>query len=334
MILRLMRFLLFFFSASVISKADAQRIVIMLQQKQSTSLRGLSVVDDNVAWVSGSKGCVGITTDGGKSWHWQIVAGYEKADFRDIEAFSAKEAIIMSSGTPALILKTTNGGASWNLAYRNDNKAYFFDAMDFYKSKHGWVLGDPIDSQFLLLETNDAGNTWVERKDIAPLAIKDEAAFAASGTCLRTVGNKILIVTGGSVSRIIMIKGKKQQALQLPLKQGLSSQGAFSLAVSRKHYVITGGDYNNDKNSELISCIINNNIINEPHKGPSGYQSGVEHIGGINYLSTGTSGSNLSTDNGKNWVRIDTVSFNVCRKAKKGKLVLLAGNNGKIAVLK
>lgn len=144
--------LLFFlcFSADV----QAQKIQL-LQQDTATSIRGLSVVDNQVAWASGSRGHVAITTNGGKNWNWQQVKGFEKSDFRDVEAFSAKEAIIMSSGTPALILKTTNGGVNWQVVYRNDDKAWFLDDMTFVSKKHGYVLGDPIAGKFVLLETKD-----------------------------------------------------------------------------------------------------------------------------------------------------------------------------------
>src|ERR1700731_4933820 len=97
---------------SIANNLKAQAITV-LQQGKPTSIRGLSVVDDNVAWISGSKGYIAITIDGGKNWNWQQVKGFEKSDFRDIEAFSDKEAIIMSSGTPALILKTIDGGINW-----------------------------------------------------------------------------------------------------------------------------------------------------------------------------------------------------------------------------
>src|ERR1700743_2866941 len=74
--------------------------ITLLQQGRPTSIRGLSVVDDSVAWLSGSKGTLALTRNGGKTWDWQQVKGFEKSDFRDIEAFSGREAIIMSSGTP------------------------------------------------------------------------------------------------------------------------------------------------------------------------------------------------------------------------------------------
>src|SRR5258708_2562264 len=91
--------------------------IVQLQTGKPTSIRGLSVVDDSVAWISGSRGYISITRDGGKNWSWTQVKGFEKADFRDIEAFSAKTAVIMSSGTPALVLKTTDGGATWQEKY-------------------------------------------------------------------------------------------------------------------------------------------------------------------------------------------------------------------------
>src|SRR6202166_938222 len=126
--------LLLLFSVSILKAQHIEQ----LQEGKPTSIRGLSVVDDNVAWISGSKGYIAITNDGVKTWNWQQVKGFEKSDFRDIEAFSDKEAIIMSSGTPALILKTIDGGVNWEVKYRNADTAYFFDAMDFAERKHGY----------------------------------------------------------------------------------------------------------------------------------------------------------------------------------------------------
>ena len=106
------------------AKLRAQSITL-LQHGRSTSIRGLSVVNDSIAWVSGSSGYISITLNGGKTWKWSQVKGYEKADFRDIEAFSDKEAIIMSSGTPALIMKTIDGGSTWHVKYSNTDTTYF-----------------------------------------------------------------------------------------------------------------------------------------------------------------------------------------------------------------
>src|SRR5689334_985623 len=73
----------------------------ILTQGTKTSIRGLSVVNDAVAWASGSNGTIGRTGDGGKTWKWLTVKGFEKRDFRDIEAFDATTAIIMAVDAPA-----------------------------------------------------------------------------------------------------------------------------------------------------------------------------------------------------------------------------------------
>jgi photosystem II stability/assembly factor-like uncharacterized protein len=312
--------------------------VALVEQDRPCSIRGLSVVNNKVAWVSGNKGHVAISVNGGKRWQWQQLKGYEQSDFRDIEAFSDKEAIVMSSGTPALILKTKDGGLSWQEVYRNNDQAYFLDAMDFTPDgKYGFILGDPIGNKFLLLQTTDGGASWQNMKHM-PAAQPGEAAFAASGTCLRVSKDKIVsVVTGGATSRLLTFYNTDTtwQALIIPIAQGKPSQGAFSL--SDDGAVIVGGDYSNDKRRDSVSFNFSKTQIvatigNTP--GPAGYQSCVEWLGKKHYLATGTSGTNVSADGGTHWKQVDTNSFNVCRKAKKGNLILLAGDKGKIGIFK
>jgi len=328
------RYLLATFVLSMmIGRLNAQKIQVV-ETGKPVSIRGLSVVNNKIAWLSSSSGYTAITRDGGHTWQWQQVKGFEKADFRDIEAFSDKEAIIMSSGTPALILKTTDGGANWQLKYRNDDKAYFLDAMDFSNKKHGLILGDPIDKKFLLLETNDGGDSWHKFANL-PDAEEGEAAFAASGTCFRISygGDYFSIVTGGTVARhLVLEKPFKEWAYyDLPITHGQASNGAFS--VSEGGVVIVGGNYSSPKYADSVSCTFSGHppyVKSRP--GPAGYQSCVELITPQTYLSTGTPGSNISVDHGQSWRQIDTTNFNVCRKAKYGKLVLLAGDKGKIGI--
>lgn len=326
--------------------AKAQHIQV-LQQEKPTSIRGLSVVDDSTAWISGSRGTIAITNDGGKTWDWKQVKGFEKSDFRDIEAFSSKEAIIMSSGTPALVLKTTDGGETWQEKYKNTDTAYFFDAMDFDTPKHGLVLGDPIKGKFVLMETNDGGETWHPFKN-PPDALPGEAAFAASGTCLRNSEGFIYIVTGGTTSRLLIMRpdAEKWLTFNLQIKHGKASQGAFSISPNVGSTVIVGGDYQKDHATDSVTLYWLYSSTNSyrdtylPSSPPAGYQSCVERISegagifDVTFLSTGTPGSNITTDGGKTWTKIDGISYNVCRKARKGKLVLLAGDRGRIGIFK
>ncbi|QQL48341.1 YCF48-related protein [Mucilaginibacter ginkgonis] len=321
----------------LISTRSGAQHITLLQQNKPTSIRGLSVVDDKVAWISGSKGYVALTKDGGQTWAWQQVKGYEASDFRGIEAFSKDEAVIMSSGTPAVILKTVDGGVTWQLKYKSIDSAYFFDAIAFVNDKHGFILGDPINDKFLILETKDGGNTWAEYAN-KPVALKGQASFAASGTCLRLLGNeKVGIVTGGSVAELITLAVNGDWVhQQLPLSSGQPSKGAFSITINGRRRVAVGGDYKDDKNNDSTACY-SDDFGKTWHLSktlPAGYQSCVEYLSNKTLLSTGTSGSNISFDDGITWSKFDDNSFNVCRKAKKGKLVLLAGNDGRIAMYK
>ncbi len=138
--------------------SSAQTIKI-LTSGEKTSIRGLSVVSDKIIWVSGSDGKVGRSLDGGETWKWSNVKGFEKTDFRDIEAFDANTAIIMGIAEPTYILKTVNGGTTWKVVYENKTKGMFLDAMEFYNKKNGIVIGDPIENTFFLAKTFDGGNT-------------------------------------------------------------------------------------------------------------------------------------------------------------------------------
>src|SRR5262245_16185473 len=78
------------------SMVDAQWQQQTIQS--DADFRGLSVVSGQVAWVSGTKGTYGRTGDGGKTWLVGAVPGAEQLDFRDVEAFGANTAYLMSAG--------------------------------------------------------------------------------------------------------------------------------------------------------------------------------------------------------------------------------------------
>src|SRR5688500_9143871 len=60
--------------------------------------RGLSVVNEKVVWASGTGGSVIRTIGGGKTWKVMEVPGAIKLDFRDVEAFDANIAYVLSIG--------------------------------------------------------------------------------------------------------------------------------------------------------------------------------------------------------------------------------------------
>jgi BNR/Asp-box repeat len=308
----------------------------------NTNLRGLSVVNDNVIWVSGSNGTVGRSLNAGKNWNWMIVKGFEKKEFRDIEAFDANTAVIIAVDSPAYILKTTDGGDTWKVVYENRTKGMFLDAMDFSDYANGLVLGDPIDNKIFLAYTTNNGSDWKELTSDTerPKADSGEAFFAASGTNIRLYrdGN-YYIVSGGTQSRLIM----NYEALLLPVVQGKETAGANSIdiydngnpAKASKRVIIVGGDFGLPNATEK-NCFYTTNrgkTWKAPKIPPHGYRSCVEYLSQKDILTCGINGVDYSSDGGKSWKWISKEGFHVCRIARNGSAVFLAGENGKVAKL-
>ncbi|MFT3701623.1 MAG: oxidoreductase [Agriterribacter sp.] len=317
----------------------AQKIEV-IESGKKTSLRGLSVVDDKVIWVSGSNGTTGRSVDGGITWKWMQVKGFEQSDFRDIEAFDGVTAIIMAIAEPAYILKTHDGGESWQVVFEDHRKGMFLDAMEFWNEQSGIVIGDPIDGKIFVARTFDEGNHWQLLPDSSyPVAATGEAMFASSGTNIRAISlSEAVFVTGGVKSRIF-IRDKK---IDLPLMQGKESTGANSLAVYNglkrkpaKNMVVVGGDFAGDSIATKNCAISNDEGLTWkiPATPPHGYRSCVEYINQKKLITCGTSGVDISEDGGMTWKLISTDSFHACRKAKKGTAVFLSGRDGKIAKL-
>ncbi|MBK7883598.1 MAG: oxidoreductase, partial [Chitinophagaceae bacterium] len=289
----------------------------LLTSGTKTSIRGLSVVNDKIVWVSGSNGMVGKSMDGGATWKWLTVKGFEQTDFRDIEAFDAVTAVIMGIAEPAYILKTVDGGESWKVVFENKDKGMFLDAMEFWNEQSGIVLGDPINNKVFIARTFDGGNTWKSiPEQYKPAADSGEACFASSGTNVRALNKQEAVFISGGLKSNLFLRDKK---IHLPIVQGTETTGANSIAVKNKNvFVVVGGDFMT-KDSTAKNCFITKDAGKSwvaPITAPHGYRSCVEYINKTNWVCTGLNGVDYSTDDGVNWKWISTEGFHVSRKAK------------------
>jgi len=300
-----------------------------------SSFRGLSVVNDSVAWVSGSKGWVGRTTNRGLHWEFNQVPGYETLDFRSLYAFNDSTALIANAGSPAYILRTTNCGKSWQAVYTNTAAEIFIDGVDFWNKLEGVMYGDPIDGHMFLLFTKDGGKTWHEPAlETRPKLKEGEASFAASGTGIRCYDKKRLVIaTGGKTSRLFISdnRGKIWRNATPPAQQGKESAGIFSIAFqSSKAGVVVGGDFAIDSLKIRNAFYTNDSgkTWKEAERVPSGYRECVEYLSVNTLVTTGPTGTEYSTDGGKHWLPLsDEKGFHVVRKARTGNWIVIAGNN-------
>ncbi len=318
---------------TAIIQLPAQSVQV-LTAGTKTSLRGLSVVDDNVVWVSGSMGTVGRSLNGGTTWEWLKVKGFDSTDFRDIEAFDATTAVIMAVDAPAYMLRTVDAGQHWKVVYENKTKGMFLDAMEFWNEQSGIVIGDPVEGRFFIARSFDGGASWQQLPvENLPAADSGEACFASSGTNIRKLNKKEACFVSGGLRSRLFIRDKK---IELPLQQGTETTGANSIAVKNSStMIVVGGDFNT-RDSTKQNCFVTQNggqNWTAPVVPPHGYRSCVEYLGGKKWLSCGLNGVDYSTDEGKTWSWIAKEAFHVCRKAKKGKAVYFAGGGGRIGKL-
>jgi photosystem II stability/assembly factor-like uncharacterized protein len=329
-----------FLSFSSLSQYKHPKVEI-LEQGTKTNLRGLSVVNDRVIWVSGSNGTIGKSADGGKTWKWLVVKGFEQRDFRDIHAFDATTAVIIAIDAPAYVLRTVDGGQTWKTVFESKRKGMFLDALEFWNEQAGIVIGDPIDGKIFIARTFDGGDSWKEIPDqYKPRADSGEAFFAASGTNIAVLDkDEAVFVSGGIRSRVFI----RDQVIDLPIVQGKETTGANSVAVmdanrrkGGKTLIVVGGDFNNPT-SDSSNCFLSKDrgrTWKAPKEPPHGYRSCVAYLSEKHLITCGLTGVDYSTDGGHNWKLISKEGFHACGIARNGAAIFLVGSEGKIGKIK
>ena len=289
-------------------------------------LRGLSVVSANVAWVSGTRGRVGRTSDGGKTWVIDTVPGATGLDLRAIHAMDARTALVMSAGEAekgqARIYRTGDGGRTWRLVFSTEQKGVFLDALAFWDARHGIVLGDPVDGRLFFLTTDDGGRSWSRLPpDRLPQPLEGEAFFAASGSCLAVQGASNVWVGsgGGAAARVFRStdRGRTWQVSTTPVQATNASSGIFSVAFrDARHGVAVGGDYRQAHGTSPNVALSDDGgrTWRLPNGAPpSAYLSAVSFAGPSHLVAVGLGGTALSADRGETWKLVDSVAYNSAR---------------------
>ena len=306
----------------------------------TASLRAVSAaVSASVVWASGSRGTWLRTTDAGNTWQSGQVAGAGDLDFRGVRGFGDRTAILLSAGAgdKSRIYKTNDGGAHWTLLFTNPDAKGFFDAIAFWDTRRGIVVGDAVDGHMTVFTTADSGAHWMRRQ--TPPALPDEGAFAASNSCLTVRGRgDAWFGTGGPGSaRVFHSKdaGATWTVVATPIRNDGPGAGIFSIAFrDSKHGIAVGGDYSKDKEPrQNIAVTRDGGLTWTAPAGapPRGFRSAVAYVAGRKmWIATGTSGSDLSADDGASWTAFDDGSYNALSVAPGGS-VWAVGANGRIA---
>ncbi|WP_448548895.1 WD40/YVTN/BNR-like repeat-containing protein [Thalassotalea fusca] len=306
------------------------------------SLRGSAMTAQSM-WVTGSKNSVFVSNDGGKNWINRSPKLTEGSDFRDIEVFSDKHAIVMSVGTgdASKLLETKDGGVSWQILYQNTNDQGFFDSIGFWDENVGLLLGDPVDGYYVVEKTEDGGKTWRRiAKTKLPVMLDKEAAFAASGNTL-IVGEKgnAWITTGGFSASIYVSHdyGESWQRQTVPLYSETQTAGGYGLALNSQQQVfVLGGDYQQRPKNYANIAALSGNDWQAVNAGNRGLRTAMSCLPNV-CLATGKTGNDISYDQGKTWQAFDASEDKQGDKgfytaATDGQILLTAGANGRVGV--
>ena len=302
-----------------------------LASPTEVELRGLSVVSPRVVWASGMRGTVLRSTDGGDSWERDTLPGAAMLDFRAIAATSRDVAHVLSIGDSSRIYRTTDGGRTWSLRFVSTRKGSFFDAIQFWDAKHGIAMSDPVDGRFLIVTTDDGGDSWQEMPAAGmPPALQGEGGFAASGTCLIVTGERdAWLVSGGAVvARLYHSsdRGRTWTVRDTPLRAGVASAGIFSVAFRDPgHGVIAGGDYQQPTlRGRNLAVTADGGVtwtLADSASSPAGYRSAVAYLPGTKgtrLVAVGLTGTDVSRDGGATWESVDSVAYNSVAFAADG----------------
>ncbi|MFE2730019.1 WD40/YVTN/BNR-like repeat-containing protein [Streptomyces sp. NPDC059349] len=306
--------------------------------------RGLAAVSRDAAWVAGAKGTVLRTSDGGAHWRNVSPPGAGELEFRDIEAFDGRHAVVLAigEGDASRVFRTDDGGATWTESFRNPDPKAFYDCLTFFDARHGLAMSDPVDGKYRILSTRDGGRSWdVLPSEGMPAAQEGEAGFAASGQCLVSSGPRdVWLATGGAARARVLHssdRGLTWRATDAPIPAGDPARGVFGLAFrDRTHGIAVGGDYRGDQASPRASATTRDGGRTwTPSAAPvPAYRSGVTWLphSRTSALAVGPTGTDLTLDAGRTWRTVDTGSYDTADCTQDG-ACWASGEKGRIARL-
>ena len=131
----------------------------------ATELLGVDFVDAENGWAVGDAGVIYHTSDGGQSWNlqdWQysddMFCMLNGVNFIDQNNGWVVGHIPVGQTEQAVIIHTSNGGASWQVQ-STFTEYQEFSAVQFLDSNNGWVTVSYPNNQTILHSTN-GGITW------------------------------------------------------------------------------------------------------------------------------------------------------------------------------
>jgi photosystem II stability/assembly factor-like uncharacterized protein len=256
-------------------------------------------------------------------------------DLRDIHVLSDSSILAMGIASPGHIWKIKKGETEWRKVYSNMDSLVFMDGMDFWNDSVGLVYGDPLSGYHFILKTTNGGETWsrIPQENI-PENLEVEAGFAASGTGIVCKENGTAYIgLGGDKARVLISKdyGENWTVVETPMLHGSGGKGIYSMAFKdATNGIAVGGNWGNPTCDSSKIYTSDAGLTWHLSEGIQHYRSCVTYVQDDTYISTGTSGTDISYNGGANWTILDSTGFNAILFNENLKGVAI-GSFGRIA---
>jgi photosystem II stability/assembly factor-like uncharacterized protein len=301
------------------SAPDAKPSLWTMQSSGTTAnLHAIRPLSGGLAWVSGANGTILHTDDGGKTWQpCPVPPDGQGLDFRGIQAFDGTTVIAMSSGSGNLsrLYKTDDGCAHWRLLYVNPAGSGYWDVLHFMDSQYGFLVGDPVGGQFVLLDTKDGGETWTLEAQ-TELISRQSVIPASNSTLVADPDWGVRFATGGpgeaDVESTTLIGQTKMlgtwHRTRVPIAGTSPTQGIASIDFrDANRGVVVGGDFAHPEVATETAAWTDDGGAhwNASKTPPRGYRSSVQWNEEIKaFVAVGPNGADISYDDGRTWQSI------------------------------
>ena len=300
----------------------------VIYTNEDLSIRGLEIIAEDTLALAYNTGFGVLKRQGNKFDDSQMFFNFPspKQDsvfstlaFRSVAVNDALYALSIGNPGTLISLPYKNKDATISIVYTEEGESVFYDSLAFWDSMDGIAMGDPTNGCLSIHITRDGGLTWnkIACEDL-PQSFDGEAAFAASDTNIKVIGDKAWIISGGKASRVFYTedRGYTWSVVTTPLIQGKETTGGYSIDFyDETNGFIVGGDYtqpdNNSQNKAVTidggkswSLVANNSGI--------GYKSCVQYVPegqGKALVAVGFTGISFTSDAGKEWKTLSDEGF-------------------------
>ena len=147
----------------------------------TTSLNDVFFVNNQTGWAVGNDGVILNTVDGGQTWTLQTSDATEI--LRAVFFINANTGWAVGGSLKKAIIKTTDGGATWQSLPADNVPSAQMNDIAFYDENTGWLV-----TRDSIYRTTDGGNTWVHEKYVTSVSAPNTKVIAVTSDTMAFIG--------------------------------------------------------------------------------------------------------------------------------------------------